>query len=114
VAAVDDWSFAEAAAAADPAAHSTAPGVTRRVLVFVLGGITYSELRAVAELKRELPAAGLEVVLGGTSLLTARRLIDSLRPPREEEPHGAARGPQEEAPRPSRAGQALQSALSLA
>merc|ERR1719291_13952 len=92
-AAVDDWSFAGAAAsAADPAARGAASGVTQRVLVFVLGGITYSELRAVAELKRELPA-GLEVVLGGTTILTARRLMDSLRPPRE---------PQEDAAGPSR------------
>jgi len=90
--------------AAAPAAQSTASGVTRRVLVFVLGGVTYSELRAVAELKRELPA-GLEVVLGGTSILTARRLINSLRPGRADESQSA---------RPNKASSFIQSALSLA
>merc|ERR1711879_1019564 len=49
-----------------------------KVVIFVLGGITFSELRAVAEVNKRLPK-GTEVILGGTALLTPRKLIEELR-----------------------------------
>lgn len=78
----DAWSFGawpSAAAGGAAEAKDDAPAVTQRVVVFVLGGLTHSELRAAAEAKRALPR-GTEVLLGGTCLLTPRRLIEALRP----------------------------------
>eukprot|EP00929_Paragymnodinium_shiwhaense_P013067 TRINITY_DN120924_c0_g1_i1.p1 TRINITY_DN120924_c0_g1~~TRINITY_DN120924_c0_g1_i1.p1 ORF type:complete len:636 (+),score=131.94 TRINITY_DN120924_c0_g1_i1:174-2081(+) len=68
---------------ADGAAGQKASGggteeVTRRLVIFVLGGMTYSELRAAQEVSRSLP--GTEVLLGGTSILTPKRLIQAFRP----------------------------------
>jgi len=53
--------------------------VTRRVVVFVLGGVTLSELRAAAEVTQQLPRS-TEVLMGGTSVLTPRRFVQQLRP----------------------------------
>jgi len=52
---------------------------THRIVVFVLGGVTLSELRAAAEVTQQLPRS-TEVLLGGTSVLTPRRFIQQLRP----------------------------------
>eukprot|EP00434_Breviolum_minutum_P006127 symbB.v1.2.005400.t1/scaffold316.1/size230253/15 len=60
----DDWSFAS---------------VSHRIIVFVLGGFTHSELRVAKEVQEKLPR-GTEVLVGGTSLLTPKRLIRALRP----------------------------------
>jgi len=81
----DDWSFA--ATVAPPAGRSAvkeAPvEVTQRYIVFVIGGLMYSELRAGAEVAKDLPA-GAEVLVGGTSLLTPKRFIQMLRPRQED------------------------------
>ena len=47
-----------------------------RVLLFVAGGATYSEMRAVHEVAA---ASGREVILGATSILTPTVYIDSLK-----------------------------------
>eukprot|EP00440_Ansanella_granifera_P044327 gb/GFBE01048043.1/.p1 GENE.gb/GFBE01048043.1/~~gb/GFBE01048043.1/.p1 ORF type:complete len:634 (+),score=148.96 gb/GFBE01048043.1/:1-1902(+) len=73
----DDWSFA--ACAGTTASHSESHEVSQRVVVFVLGGFTHSELRAAAEVEHLMPR-GTEVLIGGTSLLTPKRLIRALRP----------------------------------
>eukprot|EP00928_Gymnodinium_smaydae_P093994 TRINITY_DN7840_c0_g1_i3.p1 TRINITY_DN7840_c0_g1~~TRINITY_DN7840_c0_g1_i3.p1 ORF type:complete len:655 (-),score=133.65 TRINITY_DN7840_c0_g1_i3:322-2286(-) len=80
----DIWSFDAPAGAGGSAASSSAAEaaaeaeVTRRLVVFVLGGITHSELRAVAELSATLPRS-TAVYLGGTAVLTPRRLLETLR-----------------------------------
>jgi len=80
----DDWSFANWSG---PSAAASVDGeVTQRLMVFVLGGFTHSELRAAAEVEREMPR-GTEVLIGGTALLTPKRLIRSLRQsPENDEP----------------------------
>lgn len=86
VQAADDWSFAGASNA------PTAEGpefISRRVVAFVLGGMTYSELRSAVEVQHSL-SQGTEVIIGATSLLTTRRLIKALRPQTSEaHPQGA-------------------------
>lgn len=85
--AIDDWSFAAPpdciGAGTNPFAGSNpfdaAEDVSQRFLVFVIGGITYSELRAGVEVARTLPK-GSEVFVGGTAVLTPKRLIQLLRP----------------------------------
>eukprot|EP00933_Yihiella_yeosuensis_P023959 TRINITY_DN18591_c0_g1_i2.p1 TRINITY_DN18591_c0_g1~~TRINITY_DN18591_c0_g1_i2.p1 ORF type:complete len:647 (+),score=146.63 TRINITY_DN18591_c0_g1_i2:63-1943(+) len=79
----DDWSFAgwTGAAAAKEAEEME---VSQRIIVFVIGGFTYSELRAAAEVEHKMPR-GTEVLIGGTSLFTPRRLISVLRPQRSSE-----------------------------
>lgn len=57
--------------------------VSQRIIVFIIGGVTYSELRVAAEVMKDL--RGVEVIMGGTSVLTPRRLIDILRPKRQDE-----------------------------
>ncbi|KAG5502005.1 hypothetical protein JKF63_04276 [Porcisia hertigi] len=47
----------------------------RRVVLFVLGGVTYGEARAAYEISK---AAHVEVFVGGTSLLTPDRFLSSL------------------------------------
>jgi len=71
----DDWSFACAKKSEDGP-------VTQRIIIFVVGGITFSELRSVQEVKemRGFLPEGTEVLIGGTALLTARRLIQVFWP----------------------------------
>jgi len=87
----DQWSFA-AWPTPDSrqldSASEKKPDVTQRVVVFVVGGITHSELRVASEVAQSLPR-GTEIILGGTALLTPRRLIRALRP-RANRPDGAA------------------------
>lgn len=71
----DDWSFASVAGSVE--AEKTE--VSHRIIVFVLGGFTHSELRVAKEVQEKLPR-GTEVLVGGTSLLTPKRLIRALRP----------------------------------
>jgi len=78
--ATDDWSFATPGAGPGTSPNAP-PEVTQRVIIFVLGGFTHSELRAAAEVEHKMPR-GTEVLIGGTSLLTPRRLIRALRPQR--------------------------------
>jgi len=79
--AVDDWSFASApdCSGAGTNPFDAAEDVSQRIVVFVIGGITYSELRAGAEVARSLPK-GAEVFVGGTAVLTPKKLIQLLRP----------------------------------
>lgn len=85
----DDWSFAavEAKPAGGAKASQDAPiEVTQRFVVFIIGGVTYPELRVASEVMREseLPK-GTEVLMGGTSLLTSGGLIQLLRPRQAED-----------------------------
>merc|ERR1712048_70075 len=82
--ATDDWSFMGVA----PPAAESASEVSQRIVVFVLGGITLSELRAASEVAQCLPR-GTEVLLGGTTVLTPRRLIRVLAPHRPSRTSGA-------------------------
>jgi len=85
---IDDWAFtAPAGSMEKPAPEPGLAGkcvvpaeVSQRLIVFVLGGVTHSELRSAAEVAKELPR-GTEVLAGGTSLLTPRKLIQALRDP---------------------------------
>jgi len=47
-----------------------------RIIVFIIGGVTYSELRSVYELTKK---HSREVVIGSTSLLTPSQYVDGLR-----------------------------------
>jgi len=77
--AADEWSFAGYGGASGPGSVEAASHeVTQRVVIFVLGGFTLSELRSAAEVERTMPR-GTEVLIGGTSLLTPQRLIRALR-----------------------------------
>ena len=55
-------------------------GQTKRqkVVVFVIGGITLAETRAMAELEREF---NCDIVIGGSCVLTPKRLFDVLASP---------------------------------
>lgn len=58
--------------------------VPRLVVVFVVGGTTYEEARAVAELnaageKGEGWSAGMRVVLGGTSVQNSTSFLKDLQ-----------------------------------
>jgi syntaxin-binding protein 1 len=79
--ACDDWSFAAATpSGAGKESTQEAPSeVTQRYIVFIIGGVTYTELRVASEVMKQLPS-GAEVLMGGTSVLTPRRLIQILRP----------------------------------
>jgi Sec1 family len=50
--------------------------VNRRVIVFIVGGVTYEESRAVHLLNKEL---GANVIVGGTSLLSFDTFLEDLR-----------------------------------
>lgn len=92
----NDWTFSTWPGAANPAGAAGGEGaggeVSHRVIIFVVGGITLSEIRVAAEMAQSLPR-GTEVVLGGTSVLTPRRMVQLLRPagvsPFAEDNHGA-------------------------
>jgi syntaxin-binding protein 1 len=46
-----------------------------RIIVFVLGGLTHSELRSAYELTQ---AAQREVIIGSSAMLTPKSFIDAL------------------------------------
>jgi syntaxin-binding protein 1 len=46
-----------------------------KVVVFVAGGVTYSEMRSAYELTE---SAGREVIIGSSHLLTPHRYLESL------------------------------------
>eukprot|EP00698_Gefionella_okellyi_P013211 TRINITY_DN3606_c0_g1_i1.p1 TRINITY_DN3606_c0_g1~~TRINITY_DN3606_c0_g1_i1.p1 ORF type:complete len:637 (+),score=168.93 TRINITY_DN3606_c0_g1_i1:26-1912(+) len=63
---------------ADTAAAADAPSATSgggKLLVFVLGGVTYSEMRSAYEVTKALSK---QVYIGGTSVLTPKSFIDQL------------------------------------
>eukprot|EP00439_Symbiodinium_sp_Y106_P069127 s2456_g11.t2 len=76
----DDWSFTSVSGGLE-SEHA----VSHRVVVFVIGGFTLSELRVAAEVEQKMPR-GTEVIVGGTSLLTPKRLLRTLRPQNDAEP----------------------------
>lgn len=71
------WGQAPGGGAAGKA--GAAKEVSQRIVVFILGGVMHSELRAAAEVRQSLPR-GTEVLLGGTAMLTPRRFMHTLRP----------------------------------
>mmetsp|Transcript_65761 Transcript_65761/g.169979 ORF Transcript_65761/g.169979 Transcript_65761/m.169979 type:complete len:308 (-) Transcript_65761:21-944(-) len=82
----DTWSFSgwkpgshEKAGWLEAGSHESTSSATQRVVVFVIGGITHSELRVASEVMQALPR-GTEILVGGTALLTPRRLIRALKP----------------------------------
>lgn len=77
----DDWSFTSVSGGLE-IEHAE---VSHRVVVFVIGGFTLSELRVAAEVEQKMPR-GTEVIVGGTSLLTPKRLLRTLRPRSDAEP----------------------------
>jgi len=79
----DEWSFSTwgGSGTRTGAGEAAVKDISQRIIVFILGGITFSELRAAAEVALSL-AGGTEVILGGTSVLTPRRLMQLLRPER--------------------------------
>lgn len=62
----------------DSSTNSVSSGRTQggRILVFVAGGLTYSEIRSVYEISK---AVGREVVIGTTHIITPPEFLDSLR-----------------------------------
>jgi hypothetical protein len=58
--------------------RDTAEEVSHRFIVFIAGGVCFSELRAGVELQQSLPA-GVDILVGGTSLLTPNRFIQQWR-----------------------------------
>jgi len=78
--ALDDWSFASyvAPAAGQTNGRATTSTPSQRFVIFIIGGLTHSELRAAAEVTKEA-ASGTELLVGGTSILTPKRLMQILR-----------------------------------
>jgi syntaxin-binding protein 1 len=76
----DDWSFAPAATTSRGMNSDglQSKQISQRIVIFIVGGITHSELRVASEMTANLPR-GTEVIIGGTSLITPRRLIEALR-----------------------------------
>ena len=48
-----------------------------RYVVFIVGGVTHSEIRCMRELQRENP--GVTITIGGTSILTPCRFLEQVR-----------------------------------
>ena len=48
-----------------------------RYVVFIVGGVTHSEIRCMRELQRENP--GVTITIGGTSILTPCRFLNQVR-----------------------------------
>ena len=49
----------------------------QRLIVFVLGGLSYSELRTLTEVQEATPSRDL--LLGGTAMLTPRQFLIDLK-----------------------------------
>ncbi|POI25149.1 hypothetical protein CIB84_011101 [Bambusicola thoracicus] len=48
-----------------------------RLIIFVIGGITYSEMRSAYEVSQTYKSC--EVIIGSTHILTPRRLLDEVK-----------------------------------
>eukprot|EP00403_Amphidinium_massartii_P022659 CAMPEP_0178403624 /NCGR_PEP_ID=MMETSP0689_2-20121128/17465_1 /TAXON_ID=160604 /ORGANISM="Amphidinium massartii, Strain CS-259" /LENGTH=649 /DNA_ID=CAMNT_0020024585 /DNA_START=95 /DNA_END=2044 /DNA_ORIENTATION=+ len=70
----NSWAFTEDSTGGP----SVVVPVTQRILVFIIGGVTFSELRSAAEVSKEL--RDTEICVGGTCLLTPKRFLESYRP----------------------------------
>mmetsp|Transcript_13956 Transcript_13956/g.25769 ORF Transcript_13956/g.25769 Transcript_13956/m.25769 type:complete len:650 (+) Transcript_13956:79-2028(+) len=70
----NSWAFTEESNGGAPA---VVVPVTQRILVFIIGGVTFSELRAASEVAKEL--RDTEICVGGTCLLTPSRFVESFR-----------------------------------
>ncbi|KAL7718433.1 Vacuolar protein sorting-associated protein 45B [Entamoeba marina] len=57
--------------------------ITKNVIVFIVGGVTYQEAVVLQELKKTYTAQGLtppKILIGGTDVLNSTRFINSFRP----------------------------------
>merc|ERR1712223_998672 len=54
-------------------------GTARRVIVFILGGITHSEFRIDSEIAKDLRYNNAEIIVGGSKILTPSAFIKDLR-----------------------------------
>lgn len=59
-------------------------GVLQLIVVFIVGGTTYEESRAIAELnaqgeRNEGWSAGVRILLGGTGVLNSKSFMNDLR-----------------------------------
>ena len=71
-----DGLLAAVSARAKSKAGGLVPATGRRLIVFVLGGMTFSELRAVHEVSR---STGREILVGATAMLTPQTYLVALR-----------------------------------
>lgn len=60
------------------------PASGRRLIVVVLGGLCYSELRSLHEAAR---AHGRDIIVGSTAMLTPREYLIALKEMKQLEPH---------------------------
>ena len=58
---------------------SSRRGTTRRVVVFILGGITHSEFRIASEIAEDTKYNNAEVIVGGSKILTPNTFINDMR-----------------------------------
>ena len=57
-------------------AGDAAPATGRRLIVFVLGGMSYSELRGIHEVER---TTGRDIIAGSTTMLTPQTFLLGLK-----------------------------------
>ena len=58
---------------------SSRRGTARRVIVFILGGITHSEFRIASEIAKDPRYNNAEIIVGGSKILTPSVFIKDLR-----------------------------------
>ena len=58
---------------------SSRKGSARRVIVFVLGGITYSECRIASEVAKYPKYKGSEIIVGGSKVITPNSFVQDLK-----------------------------------
>ena len=58
---------------------SSRRGTARRVVVFILGGITHAEFRIASEIAKDPKYNNAEVIVGGSKILTPNAFIKDLR-----------------------------------
>ena len=54
-------------------------GAARRLVVFILGGITYPEFRVASEVANEMKYKSTEIFVGGSKVLTPNNFIRDLK-----------------------------------
>ena len=54
-------------------------GAARRLVVFILGGITYSEFRVASEVAKDMKYKSAEIFVGGSKVLTPNSFIHDLK-----------------------------------
>ena len=58
---------------------SSRRGTARRIIVFILGGITLSEFRVASEIANDPRYNNAEIIVGGSKILTPSSFINDLR-----------------------------------